>query len=175
MATELSGAASSDSDSCLPTLSHSLLPSLSDLFSPHIVSALFMLTSWSKTKLTPHCVPCLTKAPLPVVWDPPQEALVVSFLPIFPGAPNSDHQLQPPVCSLKKRSHSFYLYVGLSFIPSTCITLLHLCWIKISMKFFQSTIYWRITLFTNIIFPSFEFLINVYLTPKIVPTFCLVL
>ena len=64
---------------------------------------------------------------------------MVSFLPIFPGAPNSDHQLQPPValCSLK-RSHNFYLYVRLSAIPSTCITLLHLCWSRFHAKFFFS-------------------------------------
>ena len=51
-------------------LSHSLLQSLSDLFSQ--CSILLMLTPCSKTKLTPHCTPCLTKAPLPVVWGLPQ-------------------------------------------------------------------------------------------------------
>lgn len=119
------------------TLSHSLLQSLSDLFSH--CSALFMFTSWSKTKLTPHCAPCLTKAPLPVVWGPPKGGSGGLFLTYPPRGSNSDHQQQPPVAlGSLKRSHNFYLYVRLSTIPSTCIILLHLCGLRFHAIFFPS-------------------------------------
>ena len=146
------------------TLSHSLLQSLSDLFSR--CSTLFMLTSWSKPKLTPHRAPCLTKAPLPAVWGPSKEGSGGLFLTCPPMGSSSDHQLQPPValCSLK-RSHNFYLYVRFSAIPSTCIILLHLRWLRFhaifyfpkSCHLFEELHYLQISSFPSFEFPDYYF------------------
>lgn len=138
-------------------LSHSLLQSLSDLFSQ--CSILLMLTPCSKTNLIPHCAPCLTKAPLPVVWGLPQGGSGGLFLMYPPRAPYSDHQLQPPaaLCSLN-RPHSSYLCVRVSAFPSTCITLLHLCVSRSYAIFFKSCLLPEELCYLQISLLSFELL-----------------